>query len=330
MPTSFHSARAPLWLPGGHAQTIWPALQAQRSYPNPHYQRERWTTPDGDFIDVDWQHSAPKGRDPQALLVLFHGLEGNSNSHYARAFAAYAREHALTYAVPHFRGCSGELNHAARAYHSGDYAEIDWIVQRLQKQHRGPLYLVGVSMGGNAILRWAQELGSARTHGVRALAAIGAPLDLQAAGEALGRGVNRQIYTRLFLRSLKPKAFQKLRQHPGLFRAQDMHAAQDLYQFDALFTAPLHGFSSTDDYWRRASAKPHLPSIRIPALLLNARNDPFVPAASLPDPAQLARSGAPLTFWQPDHGGHIGFWQGFEPSRALAMPQAVGNWLQMQ
>lgn len=315
---------APPWLPGGHLQTIWPALYARRhSGVPPCYRRERWAAPDGDFVDVDWQAGVPGA----PLLVLFHGLEGSSASHYALAFADFARAHGLAYAVPHFRGCSGELNHGPRAYHSGDFEEIDWLLRRFRAQHSGPLVAVGISLGGNALLRWAGEMGEAAGRVVSAVAAVSSPLDLVASGHAIGRGFSRQVYTRMFLRSMKPKALQKLAQYPGLFDAQALHAARDLYEFDDVFTAPLHGFKNTDDYWARASAKPHLACIRIPALAVNARNDPFVPASSL---SRAGAVGAHVTLWQPAHGGHVGFAQGRPPGHVLGLPQAVGGWLLAQ
>ena len=313
--------QAPWWLPGGHLQTIWPALYARRAHgPRPLYRRERWATPDGDFVDVDWL----AGQAQETLLVLFHGLEGSSASHYAQAFADFCRDHALSYAVPHFRGCSGELNHAPRAYHSGDYEEVGWMLAQFRARHAGPILAVGISLGGNALLRWAGEMGAAASRLVSAVAAVCAPLDLTASGHAIGRGFNRQVYTRMFLRSMKPKAMRKLAQHPGLFGARTLQAARDLYEFDDVFTAPLHGFSGVDDYWARASAKPHLARIRIPALALNARNDPFVPAASLP---QAGEVGPQVTLWQPAHGGHVGFAQGRLPGHVRALPDAVGGWL---
>ncbi len=222
--------------------------------------------------------------------MLFHGLEGSSHSHYARAFAHWARPHGWRFAVPHFRGCSGELNRAPRAYHSGDHEEIDWLLARLRAQAAVPLHAVGVSLGGNALLRWAEEAGDARGHGACARWPRSAsPLDLAAGGHAIGRGFNRLVYTRMFLRTMKPKALAKLAQHPGLFDRDRLLAARTLYEFDNVFTAPLHGFRDTDDYWARASAKPHLARIRMPALVLNARNDPFVPASSLPRDRRRAR-----------------------------------------
>lgn len=318
---------APRWLPGGQLQTIWPALWSRRVHgPRPQYRRERWTTPDGDFIDVD--HLRPSGAAPAAadapLLVLFHGLEGSSRSHYSEAFADVARARGWHFAVPHFRGCSGELNHAPRAYHSGDHAEIDWILRRLRRQHAGPVLAVGVSLGGNALMRWAAEHGSAAAPTARAVASVCSPLDLAACGEAIGRGFNRQVYTRMFLRTMVPKALQKLDQHPGLFSRDALLAARDLYAFDNVFTAPLHGFRNTEDYWARAAAKPVLHQIRIPALVVNATNDPFVPAHSLPRSAEV---GPCVTLWQPRHGGHVGFPQGHPPGHVQAMPQAVCDWL---
>lgn len=317
--------RAPWWLPGGNLQTIWAALYARRlpaTQPAIRYRRERWATPDGDFIDLDWLEGGAGKAAP--LLVLFHGLEGSSRSHYAEAFGGFAAASGLRYVVPHFRGCSGELNTGPRAYHSGDHQEIGWVLQRLRERHDGALLAVGVSLGGNALLRWAGEMEEAAGTVADAVAAVCSPLDLAAGGHAIGRGFNRLVYTTMFMRSMKPKALAKLAQHPGLFDREAMLAARDLYQFDHIFTAPLHGFRSTEDYWERASAKPHLHRIRIPALALNARNDPFVPADSLPREEEV---GPCVTLWQPQQGGHVGFPSGRWPGHVMAMPQAVGRWL---
>ncbi len=328
--SSLHAAMgymAPRWLPGGNLQTIWPALYARRfEGPAPAYRRERWTAPDGDFIDVDFVDASLPG--PQPLLVLFHGLEGSSRSHYAEAFAAFAAAQGMAYAVPHFRGCSGEMNLAPRAYHSGDYEEIGWILQRMRDQHAqrggGPVLAVGVSLGGNALLRWACEAGDTARDWVNAVASVSAPLDLAAGGAAIGRGFNRLVYTRMFLATMKPKALAKLAQFPGLFDRERLLAAQDLYAFDDVFTAPLHGFRNTDDYWARGSSKPHLSAIRVPTLVVNALNDPFIPAWSLPGPGEV---GPHVTLWQPAHGGHVGFPLGLPPGHVRDMPERVGGWL---
>jgi len=313
--------QAPRWLIGGNAQTIWPALFSKRfDGPVPSFRRERWTTPDGDFIDVDWQ-----GDDAaQPMLVLFHGLEGSSTSHYAQAFANWAREHHWRFVVSHFRGCSGELNLAPRAYHSGDFEEIGWVLERLRARSDGPVVAVGVSLGGNALLRWAEEAGDSAAGVAAAVCAVSSPIDLAAGGRAIGSGFNRQVYTRMFLRTMKPKALLKLAQHPGLFDRDRLLAARTLYDFDNVFTAPLHGFRDTDDYWLRGSAKPHLHRIRIPALVLNARNDPFVPAHCLPNAAEV---GHFVTLWQPRHGGHVGFPGGRWPGHVLTLPEHVMGWV---
>jgi uncharacterized protein len=324
--------RAPPWLPGGNLQTLWAALASKHHLDGqpPRFERERWATPDGDFIDVDHlQTPAEKTTSaPRPHLVLFHGLEGSSKSQYAQAFATLARQRGWGYSVPHFRGCSGELNRAPRAYHSGDFEEIGWILQRLRQSAGAPLFVVGVSLGGNALLRWAQEAGDSAGHTAAAVAAVSSPIDMAAAGRAIDRGFNWWVYARMFLRSMKPRALAKWAQYPGLFDREKLLAARTLFEFDNVFTAPLHGFAGTPDYWARASAKPHLARIRIPALVLNAHNDPFVPGASLPGPADVGRS---VTLWQPPHGGHVGFPQGrTPPGHVFCMPRAVGAWLAAQ
>jgi predicted alpha/beta-fold hydrolase len=317
---------APRWLPGGNLQTIWAATHARRHLgPPPHFARQRWSTPDGDFIDVD--HLDPQPAAAPRHLVLFHGLEGSTQSAYAQAFATVARQRGWACSVPHFRGCSGELNLAPRAYHSGDFEEIGWILQRLRRASPAPLLAVGISLGGNALLRWAQEAGDGAAATAAVVAAVSSPVDLAASGAAIDRGFNRLVYARMFLATMKPKALAKWQQHPGLFDRQRLAAARTLFEFDNVFTAPLHGFRDTPDYWARASAKPHLARLRIPALVLNARNDPFVPAASLPAPGAVGRF---VTLWQPAHGGHVGFPRGGYPADVLAMPQAVVDWMAAQ
>jgi predicted alpha/beta-fold hydrolase len=315
---------APYWLPGGNAQTIWPALMSRRFHgPAPTWSRQRWRTPDADFIDLDFGGDWTPGRSTP-VLVLFHGLEGSSSSHYAQAFAHWARQQGWRIVVPHFRGCSGEINLAPRAYHSGDFEEIGWILGRLRAHVGQRLMAAGVSLGGNALLRWAEEAGEQASQTVHAVASISSPIDLAAGGRSISRGFNRHIYTRMFLRTMKPKALAKLAQHPGLFSRDRLLAVSDLYAFDNVFTAPLHGFRDADDYWTRGSAKPHLHAIRVPALVLNARNDPFVPASCLPAPHEVGRF---VTLWQPAHGGHVGFAAGRFPGHVMHLPQAVMSWM---
>jgi uncharacterized protein len=313
--------RAPWWLPGGHLQTIWPALLSRADLARPPgYVRERWRAPDADFIDVD---HLPAGAGAP-WLVLFHGLESSSTSPYAVAFAQAACARGWHFVVPHFRGCSGELNLAPRSYHSGDFDEIGWVLGRVRATAGAPVLAAGVSLGGNALLRWAEEAASTAASTVRAVAAISAPVDLAAAGAAIDRGLNRLIYARMFLRTMKPRALKKWQQYPGLFDRERLIAARTLHAFDDCFTAPLHGFAGADDYWRRASAKPRLDAIRVPALVLNARNDPIIPGDSLP---QAHEVGPHVTLWQPHEGGHVGFVAGRFPGHVHAMPDAVCDWL---
>ncbi len=298
--------RAPFWLPGGNLQTLYPALIASR--PRVAYRRERWDTPDGDFIDLDWAEQQGSGLriedHKQPLLVLFHGLEGSSNSHYARSLMHAAIHRGWLGVVVHFRGCSGELNRLPRAYHSGDSAEIDWILRRLRAQHiGGPLFATGVSLGGNALLKWLGEQGGAAQSVVQCAAAISAPVDLHAAGNALQQGFN-MVYTNNFLVTMKRKSLAKLLLHPGIFDAAALHATRTLREFDDLVTARLHGFEGVDDYYTRASSKPYLARITVPTLLLNARNDPFLPGEALPADDMLSAS---VTAAFPDEGGHVGF-----------------------
>ncbi len=310
-PTPDDAYRAPRWLPGGHAQTIWPLL---RKGAPPDFRRERWATPDGDFIDLDWLPERPGA----PLVVIFHGLEGSSRSPYARSLMRQLAALGWNGVVPHFRGCSGEPNLLPRAYHSGDADEIDWILERLAARFPGvPRFAAGVSLGGNALLLWLGTRGDAAGRIVAgAAAAVCPPVDLAAADHHLCRGFNR-LYTRHFLVTLKHNAAAKLRRHPGLFDADAMRRAASLYDFDNLVTAPLHGFRDTDDYWSRASIKPHLPGIRVPTLLLNPLNDPFLPAQHLPGRHQVSPA---VRLEQPAEGGHVGFVSGPWPGRLDWLP----------
>ena len=305
--------RAPRWLRGGHAQTVYPALFLRGTQPR--YRRERWDTPDGDFIDMDFV-DAGLARAPR--VALFHGLEGSSSSHYAVALMRALDRAGWNGVVAHFRGCSGELNRLPRAYHSGDAPEIGWILARLALLGQ-PLYAAGVSLGGNALLKWLGESGDGARMQLRAAAAVSAPLDLMAAGAALGQGFNL-VYTRMFLATLRRKSMDKLARFPGLFDRSRVLTARNLRQFDDAVTAPLHGFRDTDDYWTRASAKPVLAGVRLPTLVLNARNDPFLPARHLPRPQEVS---AMVCLEQPEEGGHVGFASGAFPGNLDWLPQRL-------
>ena len=301
---------SPLWLPGGHLQTIYPATCIAK--PAVVFRRERWDTHDGDFVDVDFVD----GKAGAPLVVLFHGLEGSSDSHYCRSLMAAVAARGWSGAIPHFRGCSGELNLAPRFYHSGDAGEIDWIMRRMRARTGGKLYATGASLGGNALLRWLGE-SQHQADFVDAAVAVSAPLNLAGGGQSLSSGLN-MVYTRMFLQTLKPKCLAKLDQFPGLFDREALLGARDLYQFDNVVTAPLHGYRDTDDYWDRASAMHVLDDITVPTLVLNARNDPFLPRRHLPASAAPA-----VTLEYPAHGGHVGFACGPLPGRLDWLPQRM-------
>ncbi len=311
--------RAPWWLPGGHLQTIYPYF-ALRQRP-PAYRRERWETPDADFIDIDWLD----GLQDAPLVVLFHGLEGCSRSHYASAIMHGVARRGWRGAVAHFRGCSGEPNRLPRAYHSGDADEIGWILRRLREAAPDTsLFAAGVSLGGNALLKWLAREGVSAGAVATAAAAVSAPVDLTTAGDRLGRGLN-QVYGRQFLRTLRAKSLEKLSRFPGIYDGDAVRNASTLRAFDNLVTAPLHGFRDTDDYWRRASSKPDLVNIAIPTLLLHAGNDPFLPGCYLPVPAQLPRN---LEVEIPECGGHVGFASGPFPGNLNWLPQRLIDYFQ--
>ena len=317
--------RAPAWLPGGHPQTIYPFLLPR---PRVHYRRERIETADGDFWDFDWLDAGDASATRAVttpLVVLFHGLEGGSGSHYARALMAHLARIGWHGVVPHFRGCGGELNRKPRAYHSGDHEEIGALLAAVRnRMPHASLYAVGMSLGGSALLNWLGRAGPDAGRVLHAAAAVSTPLDLCAAGVAIGQGMNR-IYTRHFLQTLKPKSMAMARRFPGLLDEARLGSVRSMYEFDDIVTAPLHGFTGTPDYWRRASSKPWLNEVAVPTLVLNARNDPFVPDASLPTPAEVSRR---VSLEQPDAGGHAGFPVGAFPGRLAWLPTRLLQFFQ--
>src|SRR5690606_7100895 len=314
--------RAPRWLRNPHLQTLYASCLAR--LPRIAWQRERWTTPDGDFVDLDWLVPAEgtvraSVLSPAPLVVLFHGLEGSSNSHYARTLMHALRCRGWRGVVVHFRGCSGEPNRLPRAYHSGDSDEIDWILRRLRAGHPGPLAAVAVSLGGNVLLKWLGERGATAAEVLVAACAVSAPVDLTAAGNALERGFNR-VYTWNFLRTLERKSRAMRQRFPGALPSQPLRRTRTLRAFDDQVTAPLHGFADALDYWRRSSSKPWLRHIAVPTLVLNARDDPFLPAHALPGRHEVSPA---VRLEQPAHGGHGAFVSGRFPGSLTWMPARV-------
>ncbi len=305
---------APRWIANPHLNTIYAALFAAK--PAVRFRRERWDTPDGDFVDTDHVDGPPG----TPWVVLFHGLEGSSDSPYARMLMHRVEERGWRGTVVHFRGCSGEPNRLPRAYHSGDADELDWVLRRIRLlAGDAPVHAAGVSLGGNALLKWLGELGSEAVPIVTRAAAISAPLDLMAAGAALERGFSI-VYAKHFLVTMKARAAAKHARFPGSFDLARMRRARTLREFDDVVTAPLHGFRDTDDYWTRASSKPVLGRVVVPALVLNAQDDPFLPATALPRPEEVS---AAVTVEFPETGGHVGFVSGPFPGHIGWLPQRL-------
>jgi len=248
-------------------------------------------------------------------------LEGYSQSHYARSLMAKAAESGWHGVVPHFRGCSGEANRLLRSYHSGDSDEIDWILRRIKKENpQTEIYAVGISIGGNMLLKWLGERGEAACRIIERAAAVSTPLDLAAAAGELDFGIKKVIYTRYFLRTMRPRALAKIVAHDLAIDARAIRASATFRQFDNLFTAPVHGFKNAAHYWRQCSSKPWLSKIAVPTLVLNAKNDPFLPASALPGQNEVSSS---VTLEFPRAGGHVGFVTGKFPGRLDWLPQRI-------
>jgi predicted alpha/beta-fold hydrolase len=273
--------------------------------------KERWETPDDDFVDIVRLDASPGS---PRLLVL-HGLEGAPRSHYARGLFLEAARRGWAADLLVFRGCGDEPNRAPRFYHSGETGDLDAVARRLLAADPGaPLLLAGVSLGGNVLLKWLGELGDSLPERVVAAAAVSVPYDLARASRHIDRGFSR-VYQYHFLQSLRRKALAKLTHYPTLVPRAKVEAARTLYEFDDVVTAPVHGFSSADDYYTRSSSIHYLARIRIPTLLLSAFDDPFLPADVLHDVHRIAANNDLVETDFPRVGGHVGFVSGKNPWR---------------
>jgi uncharacterized protein len=314
------------WVPGAHLQTLWGKLV--RRPPRVQTRVERWTTPDGDSVEMrrlDAPTDAP--RDVPRLLVL-HGLEGTIRSHYLLGLLDQARRRGWAADVLIFRGCNGELPRAQRFYHSGETTDLDFVVQRLVRERPDqPLVAVGISLGGNVLLKWLGEGGDSVPAALRAAAAVSVPFDLALGSRQIERGFSR-IYTWSFLRSLRRKALAKLAEAPDLFPEAPLRAARTLTDFDDAVTAPVHGFESASDYYARSSSRHFLRGIRRPTLLLSAYDDPFLPREVLVDVAMIAQDNPCISTEFHERGGHVGFVAGRVPWRTIFYAEhRVVQWL---
>ena len=316
--------RAPWWAGNAHIQTILPALIPVSM---PAYQRERWDTPDDDFIDLDWVNKNLLTQPNQRLIILFHGLEGSSKSTYAKTLMNACAKNGFTGVVVHWRSCSGTMNRQAVFYHSGFSGEIDWVLRRFATLYpEAARHAAGVSLGGNALLKWLGEQSEQAQGIIKSAVAICSPHDLKAGSIALANGFNQRVYMRNFLHTLKTKALQKHNEHPHIaIDINLLRRAQNFNDFDNAITAPLHGYRDAEDYWRRASSKPFLKTIAIPTLVLNALNDPFIPAHSL---AKAKETSPAVQLEYLEHGGHVGFLYGRTRPDLNWMPKRVLQFFQ--
>lgn len=291
--------RPAAWCPGPHAQTIFGSLL--RPVLAPPLIRERWETPDGDFIDVDRLSGAAQS----PLLVALHGLEGSSRSRQILGFLSAAQQAGWQGLAVNFRSCSGQPNRLPRSYHGGETSDLEWIVTRLIDENpKRTLFCVGASLGGNILLKYLGERAGALPPQLQAAAAISTPFDLARSARAIEKGFAR-VYMKRLVSNLKAKTRTKLKQFPRLVDSGALESIQTVAEFDELVTAPVHGFKNADDYWSRSSSGQFLSKISRPTLLINAKDDPFFPAELLPE--KTVRSNRHLTAEFPECGGHIGF-----------------------
>lgn len=295
------------WCRGPHAQTIWGSIG--RPMPTLRLQRERWETPDGDFLDLDRISGAPG----TPILVVLHGLEGSARSKQVLGLLAKAQRKGWRGIGVNFRSCSGELNRLRRSYHAGETSDLAWILQRIvSSDPASPIFCVGLSLGGNVLLKYLGEQGESLPASVRAAAAVSTPFDLAQSAHFLERGFSR-VYMNRLVRSLKRKTRAKLKLYPDGVDRRALEAARTLAEFDEVVTGPIHGFRGAADYWEASRSSPFLSKIRRPTLLINARDDPFLPESALP--FQTVAENRFLTAEFTAGGGHVGFLTGSWPGR---------------
>lgn len=299
------------WIPGPHAQTLWGKFirRSQGSSGSIPTRMERWDTPDGDFLDL-LRLDAPRGH---PRLLILHGLEGSPRSHYARGLIAEASRRQWAADILVFRSCGTEPNRALRFYHSGETADLQFVLEKLiATDPDRPVVLVGVSLGGNVLLKWLGEHKTELPPQVAAASAVSVPFDLARGARHIDRGFSR-VYQAHFLRTLRKKAHAKRLRFPDHLPAAAIDRARTLYDFDNVVTAPIHGFRDADDYYEKSSSLRWIDSVRVPTLLLSAADDPFLPADVL-DAVRVIACGNPWLHLEfVERGGHVGFISGVVP-----------------
>jgi uncharacterized protein len=312
IPSSYQDS--PFYLFNGHLQTIVPGVL--RRSPAVHYRRERIFTADGDFLDLDWSPAQGK-----ALAIISHGLEGSSDRPYIKGMVRAMNQAGIDALAWNYRSCSGESNKALRSYHMGATDDLHQVVEHVIRQHAYPvLYLIGFSAGGNITLKYLGEAPDTLPAPIKRAVVFSVPCDLKSCSATLSRPENR-IYLNRFLKSLKRKLLLKARDFPDHLDLNGYEQLQSFPDFDNRYTAPLHGFKDADDYYERCSSRQFLPHIRIPTLLVNALNDPFLSQACFPE---VEAAGNPHLYLEvPSAGGHVGFTQSFWANEYYSEKRAV-------
>lgn len=292
--------KAPAWLPGSHAQTIFPSLF--RKVPEVPMKRLRFNTPDQDFLNLDLLMAGEARSD--TVVILSHGLEGDSRRKYMVGMSLALVPLGWDCVSRNFRCCGGEINMSPKMYHSGETNDLHSVIEYCLRQGYSRVMLIGFSMGGNQVLKYLGEAPGRVPEAVKAAVVFSVPCDLPGTARELDRFRNR-IYMEYFLKTLRQKIKYKNIRYPEYYRLQGLDRIHTFAEFDNRYTAPVHGFSSAQDYWQRASSLPYLSKIRIPTLMVNALNDPFLSARCFP--LKQAEHSAYFYFEAPDEGGHVGF-----------------------
>jgi predicted alpha/beta-fold hydrolase len=322
MPELTSSYRPAWWLPGAHLPTIWG--KKGRKQAQVHDRIERWTTPDGDHLSVA---RAGTIRPDRPHLLVLHGLEGTVASNYAQGLMVQAIARGWSADLMLFRGCDGEINNARRLYHSGETSDLDFVVRTLVAAHPAiDLRLVGVSLGGNVLMKWLGESAESLVYNVRRAAGVSVPYDLAAGSRHLECTMG-QKYVDHFMASLKAKTRAKRMAYPDLCDWEAMEVARTFWDFDDCVTGPVHGFFGALDYYTKSSSIRVLASIRRPALLFSAADDPFLPYQVLDEVRKLARGNDFLNVEFSQRGGHVGWIEGLPWAARYYMEERVVSWL---
>lgn len=299
MPVLTSSYCPPWLLANGYVQSIFPTFFRQLD--DGHLLRERIPTDDGDFLDLDWSRVGSR-----TLVVVSHGLEGHSRRPYVLGTVREANRNGWDALAWNFRSCGGDTNLLPRMYHSGATDDLHRVVRHALSQGYEQIHLVGYSMGGNLSLVYAGREAAELPEEVRSVVAFSVPCDLRSSAYQLAKWQNR-VFMWKFLRDLKEKMTIKSQRFPHLVSVEGFDDIRTFKQFDDRYTAPLHGFRDAEDYWAQSSSLRYLPHLRVPTLLVNARNDPFLSPECFPQ--QLAAGHEFLHLEMPGSGGHVGFIQ---------------------